>query len=383
MNQRLTELVRLFRTFMIIMVITFSTTVVIGLVLASFNPDFKQTSGKAVKMPAGFFSNLLSFEMPHYQAEAHIGNTNKTVNFLLSYLLDVDFNDPKALMGGILPGMNTNRSTLLYPGNDTEGAIDYPSDDEHHVPETGESENNHSANPAPAPSPDNEPSEEEENTIEPPVKTVSAPEIFVYHSHNRESWLPELPSVKKESLAFDKKTNVTLLGERLTKKLNEAGIKSLHDASDYPSIYGDLYNGLDSYLYSRKKVKEVLATNKELHYFFDIHRDSGPRKATTAEINGVQYAQLYIIIGAENPNWESNYAFAKKFIKILNDKYPGLSKGIFAKDHSQGNGVYNQDLALNSMIIEVGGVNNTLEESYRTIDALTSVIARLYKNDKA
>ncbi len=40
--------------------------------------------------------------------------------------------------------------------------------------------------------------------------------------------------------------------------------------------------------------------------------------------------------------------------------------------------MYNQDLSTHSIIIEVGGVDNTMEEMYRTTDALAEVIAEYY-----
>ncbi|MDT2261244.1 stage II sporulation protein P [Paenibacillus larvae] len=57
-----------------------------------------------------------------------------------------------------------------------------------------------------------------------------------------------------------------------------------------------------------------MATEPGLSYLIDIHRDSGPRKSTTKTINGKDYAQLYFVVGLENPNWEKNQEFAKKFI---------------------------------------------------------------------
>ena len=40
---------------------------------------------------------------------------------------------------------------------------------------------------------------------------------------------------------------------------------------------------------------------------------------------------------------------------------------------SGNNGVYNQDLSDNAMLIEIGGVDNTFEEMYLTVDAFADV----------
>ncbi|PGT76869.1 hypothetical protein COD11_25435 [Bacillus sp. AFS040349] len=48
------------------------------------------------------------------------------------------------------------------------------------------------------------------------------------------------------------------------------------------------------------------------------------------------------------------------------------------KSSEQGNGVYNQDLSPNSVIIEIGGVENRIDELYRTADLLGNVISEYY-----
>ncbi|MBT2258969.1 stage II sporulation protein P [Priestia megaterium] len=118
--------------------------------------------------------------------------------------------------------------------------------------------------------------------------------------------------------------------------------------------------------------------NRNLTFFFDLHRDSQRRSITTKEINGKNYARLFFIIGTEYKNYEKNLQFAKGLNTLLEKNYPGISRGIFEKNKTQGNGVYNQDLSTHSIIIEVGGVDNTMEEMYRTTDALAEVIADYY-----
>lgn len=47
------------------------------------------------------------------------------------------------------------------------------------------------------------------------------------------------------------------------------------------------------------------------------------------------------------------------------------------------NGVYNQDLSSNAMLLEIGGVDNTFEEMYLTVDAFTDVFSEFYWDAKA
>ncbi len=204
---------------------------------------------------------------------------------------------------------------------------------------------------------------------------------FIYHSHNRESWLPELKGTGKDqpNEAFDADVNVSMLGARLQKKLEEFGVGAIHSGTDYNSAVKN-FNYNYSYKYSKTTVKEALAVHDDLVYLLDIHRDSARRKQTTIDIDGKSYAKMYFIVGQGNPNWKDNEALAKRIHEKMERKLPGVSKGILTKGTRHGHGEYNQSLSTGSVLIEIGGVDNTLEESNRTIDALASIIAELAKD---
>ena len=68
-----------------------------------------------------------------------------------------------------------------------------------------------------------------------------------------------------------------------------------------------------------------------IEYLIDIHRDSQGRDKTTVQHNNLNYAQVYFVVGTNNPNWEKNMRFAERIQKGLNDKVPDLSKGIYKK----------------------------------------------------
>ncbi len=165
--------------------------------------------------------------------------------------------------------------------------------------------------------------------------------VFIYHSHNRESWYPVLTDKSKDPNSSTK--NITLVGKRLAQKLEEEGIGAQHSDTDYPTAIKN-YRWELSYKYSMKTVKEAIASSKDLKFFFDLHRDSQRRKYTTVEIDGKSYAQVYFIIGHRNPDWEKNEAFATKIHEELDKKYPGISRGIWGKTAASGNAEYNQSL---------------------------------------
>lgn len=201
--------------------------------------------------------------------------------------------------------------------------------------------------------------------------------IFIYHTHNRESFLPELDT-DKLSEAYHSTTNVTLVGQKLGEELENLGIGSVISTQDYWSKLetGKYYL---SYKYSLETVHATLQENKDIKYILDIHRDASNREKTTRKINGVNYGAVYFVIGEGNKNYQENKEFALEIHESLEKLYPGLSKGVVSKAKTNGtNGEYNQSVSPYSLTIEIGGVYNTLEEEYRTARALAEAIADVY-----
>lgn len=203
--------------------------------------------------------------------------------------------------------------------------------------------------------------------------------IYIYHSHSRESFLPYFKDTDKPEDAYHSKANITFVGEMLGKALEKRGVGTKVDSTD---IVQELsLKGLDfnsSYKLSGERVRSARAENKDLEIFLDIHRDSLRKDSTTKEINGENFARLLFVVGTGHENYARNLLFTEGLDKLLATHYPGLSNGILKKDSSQGNGVYNQDVSPNSVIVEIGGVDNTLEELNRTTEALADVLSDYY-----
>ncbi|MGD6832183.1 stage II sporulation protein P [Sutcliffiella halmapala] len=223
--------------------------------------------------------------------------------------------------------------------------------------------------------------EEENDSTPPPAQTTGDKRtVFIYHSHSRESFLPYLKGVTNPDHASHPEVNVTQLGEKLQQELIDRGIGTDIDTTDTAlGLKQKSWTYGKSYDITRPIVQEAIASNQDLNYLIDIHRDSGRRAATTIDINGESFAKLYFVIGKKNPNFEKNQAIANKIHQKLNEKYPGLSKGLFApKVVATRNGLYNQDLSPNSLLIEVGGVDNTFEEMNRTLEVFADVFSEIY-----
>ncbi|EXX87997.1 stage II sporulation protein P [Paenibacillus darwinianus] len=349
--------------------------------------------GFAAAVSSGFFIGLLGMELPALQAPdpAVAVSRAEAASFLVRLLTDVNPNDPHSLLAGEMPGFQGEDAVLLRGGTDVASAPEehqpIPEPEAAGQPEPGGSgkdgmNGNTEDEPADAPSNDGAVPDEPEPagpTAEPgaPAKPTTGGRkvVFIYHSHNRESWFPELKADAKDPNSSKK--NVTLVGKRLAQRLEANGVGAESSTVDYPTAIKDFRWEL-SYKYSKQTVVDAMAENNDFTFFFDVHRDSQPRKLTTATINGKDFAQVYFVIGNRNPNWRKNEAFATKIHEALQRKYPGISRGVWGKSAKTGNGEYNQSLSSESVIIEIGGVDNTLEESYRTVNVLADVISEIY-----
>jgi stage II sporulation protein P len=214
-----------------------------------------------------------------------------------------------------------------------------------------------------------------------PAKKPEKTDVLIYHSHNMEAFLPLLKNTKdaNKAVTSDERANVVGLGSKLSDALLQKGIGASQDKTN---INKELLKREWTYSSSYKVSNEVVHTSAEanpnLKYFIDIHRDSARKDKTTATINGKTFARLYFIVGKENKNYQANLEYTKKLNAKVEEKYPGLSRGVFLKTKLEGNGVYNQDISNRAILVELGGVDNNLEELHRTVDALSEAFADIY-----
>ncbi|MEN8700306.1 stage II sporulation protein P [Bacillus infantis] len=214
-----------------------------------------------------------------------------------------------------------------------------------------------------------------------PAKKPEKTDVLIYHSHNMEAFLPLLKNTKDSNKAVtsDERANVVGLGSRLSESLLQKGIGASQDKTNInKELLKREWTYSSSYKVSNEVVHASAEANPNLKYFIDIHRDSARKDKTTATINGKTYARLYFIVGKENKNYQANLEYTKKLNAKVEEKYPGLSRGVFLKTKLEGNGVYNQDISNRAILIELGGVDNNLEELHRTVDALSEAFADIY-----
>ncbi|MGG1573951.1 stage II sporulation protein P [Fictibacillus sp. NRS-1165] len=216
-----------------------------------------------------------------------------------------------------------------------------------------------------------------QENIPPPKLKTKGEVVYIYHSHSYESFRPILQGGKFTS--SNPKTNIIAVGDRLKQDLESRGIGVDHDTTNVgEKLNARKWSTNRAYALSRETVQHAISQDRNLSYLIDIHRDSQPRKMTTITIKNQPYARLCFIVGREHPSFEKNLQIAEELNRLVNKQYPHLSRGVIIKNKSQGNGIYNQDLSNNAMLIEMGGIDNDFRELYRTADAFADVFSSYY-----
>ena len=193
------------------------------------------------------------------------------------------------------------------------------------------------------------------------------PQVLVMHTHATEDYRLSAGlwfSPGDGARSTDRSINMCAVGRVVADTLNAAGINTLHDETlnDYPSYTG-------SYANSRAVVQQYLAQYPSIKVVLDVHRDaieseSGSRYAPVCTVEGRQAAQVMIICGCDNgttvqlPNWRQNLRFAAAWERSMEGMYPGLTRPVLFSYR-----FYNQDLTTGSLLIEIGGHGNNLNEA--------------------
>ncbi len=221
---------------------------------------------------------------------------------------------------------------------------------------------------------------------EDPVTNPENKTVFIYQSHSWESFLPLLKGATQpnDAISSDERANVIGLGSRLANNLMREGIGVEHDKTNMTQeLHSKGWSSTQAYTLSGDIVEEAASTQQnDFVYYLDLHRDSARKEITTKTINGESYARLYFVVGKENKDYQENLDFAKEIHQKLEGKFPGISRGVFLKTKSEGNGVYNQDVSNKALLVEIGGVDNHLDELERTIDAFAEVYAESIRNEQ-
>lgn len=215
------------------------------------------------------------------------------------------------------------------------------------------------------------------NYISDPNPTyVDRPLVYIYNSHQLENYS------SKNYEEYNITPNVMMASYLLREKLNNLKVKTIVEESDITEfIRINNWNYNYSYMASRYYIKDAINKNPSLNFFIDIHRDALNKNASTIKLENKNYAKVLFVVGLEHNNYQKNLDLANNLNQRINKKYPNLSRGVITKKGANVDGIYNQDLHPNMILLELGGNENTIDEVLNTIDII-SVILKEYLDEQ-
>ena len=215
-----------------------------------------------------------------------------------------------------------------------------------------------------------------EEKIEVVFEENKSPVIYIYNTHQGEKY--SMKYLEEYNIVPDVLTASLMLSE----KLNNLGINTLVEENNILEYMNK--NNLDhsgSYIASRYFLQNTMNKYNNIKLYIDLHRDAISHDLSYIKINDKDCAKILFVIGLENPNYLNNLNVVERINNIINNKYPNLSRGIMKKKGYGVNGVYNQDLNSNVILIEIGGHENNIDEVNNTLE-LVSIAIKEYLNEE-
>lgn len=192
----------------------------------------------------------------------------------------------------------------------------------------------------------------------------SKPIIYIYNTHDTEKY--SVPFISDYSVT----PTVKMVSYIFKEHLNNEGISVLVEnkkIKDYLTKHKLNYYGC--YDASRSYIKQA-SKNNDFKILIDLHRDSVKYKQTLYTKDNKKYAKVMFVVTTKHKSYKKNLKFAEYLNSKLNQDYKGLSRGIYKRSDV----IFNQDLNDNAILIELGGVDNQIEELNNTLEILSKII---------
>jgi stage II sporulation protein P len=167
--------------------------------------------------------------------------------------------------------------------------------------------------------------------------------VCIYHTHTDEAFLPT-EGVNSEKF----RGGVVDVGTAITKALEKKGVPCIHSTTSHVPH--------DAMAYDRSRRTAAQLLKQQPAVLLDVHRDAVPRSEYLTMVDQQSTAKIQLVVGRQNPNFQACNEYAKRVKAAVDQKCPGLIKGIF-----YGKGKYNQDLGPHTMLLECG--TNTCSEA--------------------
>lgn len=206
---------------------------------------------------------------------------------------------------------------------------------------------------------------------------VPEKKVLLVFTHSHESYKPIVEASTGVKEVYNEQLNIFSLRESLEQYLTFQGIQPKTLPVD---LMTELKKQGKTISQAYKVARPFIADEVALQPYdmvLDVHRDSAGKKVTTLTAGENSYAKIALVVGAEHANYKSNLTYAEKLHTTLNSLVPGISRGVMKKEGEGVDGIYNQDLSPQMVLVELGGIDNTEEELTRTISVLSEAVAKV------
>lgn len=215
-----------------------------------------------------------------------------------------------------------------------------------------------------------------ENSINVDKNINSDIQVYIYSTHETESYEDKYLEI------YNIKPTVKTMSYILKDYLADLGVNAYIEEQSVTKV---LKSHNWSYKYSYEASKEIILPfineHPSLKLIIDLHRDSAPLSKTITTIDNINYAKILFVIGEEHDNYQENKNLAMKLNELLNNDVNGITRGMSEKKGLGVNGIYNQDLSPKSVLIELGGQYNEIEELNNTLKVLSKVILKYIEGE--
>jgi len=207
-------------------------------------------------------------------------------------------------------------------------------------------------------------------------KPNTEPIVYIYSTHETESYQDKYLEL------YNIKPTVKTISYILKDYLEDYGISTIiEDKSITDILRKNKWSYKYSYQASREVIIDRINNHKTLKLIIDLHRDSSPLTKTLLEIENTKYARILFVVGGENKNYKENLKISEALKNTLEQEIPNITRGITTKSGPGVNGIYNQDISNKSILIELGGQYNEIEEINNTLKVLSKSILKYLEGE--
>lgn len=207
------------------------------------------------------------------------------------------------------------------------------------------------------------------------IEQFEQKKALLLFTHSHEAFVPIVKNEVGQTSVYHSTSNITEFEDIIKNYFNFNSIDTEFLAAD---TMDEMKRTNRKFSESYDVVRPFLAAqlkDKKYDLIIDLHRDSTTRDKSTITNNNETFGKIYFVVGEDHPNYLLNKSYAQHISSHLNELIPGISRGVIGKKGDNVDGIYNQDLAKNMVLIELGGIENTQDEIIRTISVLAKAIS--------